>query len=305
VITNDWMPYSVTVTNAGPNTAPNVIVTNVLPTGVLLKSVPSNFTYTTVGTNMIFTVGTLVKGASQTLAFTVEPTKAGVLTLSASAGSAGVVNLNPINSFATTNITIIDYLPGTFSIVTNSAQTLNLQNGLTEQSFLLSNIGATSAPAVRVVISGLTKQLFNAVGTNNGNPFVYYSAPLATGHSVKLLLQFSPRGNFSFASGQLQAFAVPLPNWTPPPITATSTNVTVTHIVKLANGNMLIEFPATLGRSYTIIYSDNIDFSGAMIAPPAVVAPANEVLWTDYGPPTTISAPTNGVRLYRVLLNNP
>jgi hypothetical protein len=41
-----------------------------------------------------------------------------------------------------------------------------------------------------------------------------------------------------------------------------------------------------------------------MIAPPAIVAPANRVQWIDYGPPTTTSAPTNSsARFYRVFQN--
>ena len=48
---------------------------------------------------------------------------------------------------------------------------------------------------------------------------------------------------------------------------------------------MLIEFPTTLERTYTVVYSDNILFSNAMIAPPAIIAPANRTQWIDYGPP--------------------
>jgi hypothetical protein len=188
--------------------------------------------------------------------------------------------------------------------VTNSAQTINLQNGLTEQSILLSNIGVNDVTAARVVVTRLTKQLFNAVGTNNGNPFVTFSAPLAAGKSVSLLLQYNPRGSFPFTNGQLNAFAVPLPNWKPPVATSISTNINISNIVKLSDGNVLIEWPATTNRTYTVVYSDNVLFSNALIAPPSIVAPANEVQWTDYGPPATVSAPTNtNARFYRVFLN--
>ena len=37
VITNDWMTYGVTVTNLGPNAAPNVVLTNTLPRGVMFR----------------------------------------------------------------------------------------------------------------------------------------------------------------------------------------------------------------------------------------------------------------------------
>jgi hypothetical protein len=41
-----------------------------------------------------------------------------------------------------------------------------------------------------------------------------------------------------------------------------------------------------------------------MIAPPSIVAPANDVEWIDYGPPTTVSAPSGASnRFYRVFLN--
>ena len=128
--------------------------------------------------------------------------------------------------------------------------------------------------------------MFNAVGTNNGNPFVDYSTALAAGQSVNLLLQYYPRGYFPFTNSQLHAFAVPLPNWAPPPAT-TGTNI-ISRIVGLANGDMLLEWPSTLGQTYTVVYSDNVLFSNAMIAPPAIVAPANRTQWIDYGPPTTL-----------------
>jgi uncharacterized repeat protein (TIGR01451 family) len=306
VITNDWMAFGVSVTNAGPNTAPNVMLTNTLPPGVGFKSVsPASPAPSIVGSNVIFNLGTMASGAFTSFLLTVQPTNAGVLLFSSSVGSASVPDPNPANNFASTNITVTGYLTSTLVAVTNSAQTVNLQNGLEEQSILLTNAGGIDVPAARVVVTGLTKQLFNAVGTNNGSPFVDYSAGLAAGQSVTLLLQYAPRGSFTFTNGQLHAFALPaVPDWTPPAATSFSTNINITRIVRLSNGNMLIEWPAIMNRTYTVVYSDNVLFSNATIAPPAVVAPANEVQWIDYGPPTTVSQPTNStVRFYRVFLN--
>ncbi|HVU28594.1 MAG TPA: DUF11 domain-containing protein [Verrucomicrobiae bacterium] len=305
VITNDWMTYGVNATNLGPNTASNVKLTNTLPAGVILKGVsPTNKTFSTVGSNLIFNLGTLTNGGFANLQFTIEPTNIGTLTLAASIGTASIADANLTNNLASTNLMISDYLPGTLVAVTNSGQVLNLQNGLTEQSILLSNTGANDVPAARVVVSGLTKQLFNAVGTNENNPFVYYSANLAAGESVSLLLQYSPRGSFPFTNEQLHAFAVPMPDWTPPAATTTGTNLNVSRIVPLTNGNMLIEWRAISNRTYTVVYSDDVTFSNAMIAPPSIVAPASEVQWIDYGPPETISSPGNSpARFYRVFLN--
>ncbi len=302
VITNDLTTYEVVVNNYGPGSASNVALTNTLPVGVILKSASQS--YTVSSSNLIFNLGTLASGGSANVQFAIQPTNAGVLTFSASVGAPGLLDPNPTNNVASTNITIIGYLSGTLIAVTNSPQSINLQNGLTEQSILLSNIGLTDVAAARVVVTGLTNQLFNAVGTNNGSPFVYYSRTLAAGKSVNLLLQYNPRGFFPFTNGQLHAFAVPLPNWTPPKATATSTNLNISRIVRLPSGNMLIEFPSTLGQAYTVVYSDNVLFSNAMIAPPSVIAPADRVQWIDYGPPTTVSAPTNSnARFYRVFQN--
>ena len=305
VITNDLMTYGVAVTNAGPSAAPGVVLTNTLPAGVLLIGVsPASLAYTSAGSNLIFNLGTLANGGSTNLQFTVEPTNAGVQLFSASVGSSGVTDPNTTNNFATNNIVATNYLSGPLGITTNSSQAYNPQNGLVEQSITVMNNTNYVADAVRIVVTGLTNRLHNAVGTNNGNPFVYYSANLAAGQSVNLLLQYSASAYFPLTNGQLQAFAVPLPNWTPPATIATSTNLNLSRIVPLANGGMLIEWPSTTNRTYTVVYSDNVSFSNAMIAPPAVVAPANRTQWIDYGPPTTTNLPANtGARFYRVYLN--
>ncbi|HUB86433.1 MAG TPA: DUF11 domain-containing protein [Verrucomicrobiae bacterium] len=301
VITNDWMTYGVSVTNAGPDAAPSVELTNTLPGGVTFEGVSPNLAYTTVSSNLIFSLGTLAGSGVTNLLFTVAPTNAGTLTFSASVGAAGTSDTNSANNSASTNITVIDYLSGTLTAVTNSAQKIDLQNGLTEQSILLSNTGTNDVPAARVVVLGLTNRLFNAVGTNNGNPFVYYSAPLPAGQSVSLLLQYSPRGFFPFTNGQLQAFPVPLPNWSAPALGGSSTNLLS---IALTNGNVLIEWPAVTNKTYTVVYSDDVLFSNAVIAPPSIVAPANEVQWIDYGPPTTTNTPANSsARYYRVFMN--
>ncbi len=305
VITKDWMTYGITVTNIGPDAAPGIFLTNTLPPGVNLLSIsPVNQTYTMANGNLIFSLGTMAAAASTNLLFAVEPTNTGSLTFYASVGAAGVIDTETNNNTTSNTIPVISYPTGRLVAFTNSTQTINPQNGMEEQAVLLSNIGTNDVAAARVVVTGLIRQLFNATGTNGGNPFVTYATTLAAGKSVSLLLQFNPRGSFPFANGQLHAFAVPLPNWTPPATASTSTNVKISRIVEMMNGNMLVEFPSTLGQAYTVVYSDNVLFSNAWIAPPSVVAQANQTHWIDYGPPTTVSAPTNvSARFYRVFIN--
>jgi uncharacterized repeat protein (TIGR01451 family) len=298
VITNDLVPYGVYVTNLGPNAATSVMLTNTLPPGVILKG-----SYTVISNNVIFNLGTLTNGGFTNLMFTVQPTNPGVLNFFAAVGSSSVFDTNLSNNTASNSLTVIGYLPGTLVAVTNSAQIVNPQNGLIEQSVLISNVGTNDAPAVRLIVTGLPNRLANAIATNSGNPYVVCAAPLTAGANVTLLLQYAPRTNFPFANSQLQAFAVPLPDLSPP-AAVMGTNIAYTRIVMLTNGLPLIEFPSTQGRSYTIVYSDNMLFSNAMIAPPSIVAPGNQVHWTDYGPPTTVSSPlSSGSRYYRIYLN--
>ncbi len=309
IFANDWMVYGVNVTNLGPNTAPNVFLTNTLPAGVGYKSVsPSNhsFTVTIQSNNVIFNLGTLTNQAFRNFLLTVQPTNAGILPfVSAVNTNSGIIDPNLANNVASNNITVLSYLAGQLTATIVSTQQYNPQNGLVEQSILLSNTGSNSVAAARVVITGLTNKLYNALGTNDGNPFVVYATSLDTNQSVNLLLQYVAGNYFPLTNGQLNAFAVLVPNLAPPPITAVSTNLNISRIVPLAtSGDILIEFPSISNRTYTVIYSDNLLFSNAMVAPPSIVAPANRTQWIDYGPPTTVSHPTNmPIRFYRVFLN--
>jgi hypothetical protein len=99
-------------------------------------------------------------------------------------------------------------------------------------------------------------------------------------------------------------FAVPPVVFPAPGSAAVSTDLSISRIVPLTNGDMLIEWPAVTNRTYTVVYSDNIMFSNAMVAPPSITALANRLQWIDYGPPTTTNLPANtGARFYRVYLN--
>ncbi len=310
-IVGDYVSYGLTVTNGGPDTAPGVMLTNTLPPGVILEGVtPASQTYTTISSNLIFNLGAIGPGNITSLQVTVEPTNGGVLPFSAAVGSASVTNVSDLITATNSFLSVSNIETGVLAVGTNSGQAVDFQNGLEEQTILVANTNSayTNVTAVRVVVAGLTKQLYNAVGTNGGNPYVTYTAPagqpLLPGQSVSLRLQYSPRGSFSFSKRQLLAYPVPPPDLTPPATTNASGKINISGIFKLADGNMLLEFPATTGRTYTVVYSDNVQFSNAMTAPPAIPATANILQWIDYGPPTTVSAPTNsGVRFYRVIQN--
>ncbi|MDE3065976.1 MAG: DUF11 domain-containing protein [Verrucomicrobiota bacterium] len=305
VFVNDWMTLGVTVTNAGPDTVPGVMLSNTLPAGaMLIRASPAAYTFT--NNALLFSLGRVTNGGSQNFQLTVQPANAGVFPFSSTLIAPGLLDANPANNSAGTNIVVANYL-STNLIATNvSAMTYDPQTGLMNQTVRLSNRGTNAVPSARVIVSGLTNVLFNAVGTNDGQPFVVYANTLETNRSVDLLLKYfvPTRLPVTVANSNYTALGVSPPDWSAPKATTTSTNLNITRLVPLPDGAVLLEFPSTQGRSYTVVYSDTATFTNARIAPPAVVAPADRTQWIDYGPPTTISAPTNtGSRFYRVFQN--
>ena len=303
VITNDWVTYRVTVTNLGPGTATGVLVTNALPPHVSLLSPAASI----VSNQWVFAAGTLAAGTGTNYQFTVLATTNGGYPLAAAVGMPAAYDPNTNNNQAASLLYATNYSSDPLLALTNSAQLVNPQNGLIEQTILVTNPGTNYIPAVRVLVAGLTNQLYNAGATNGSNkqPFVTYPAVLAPAGRVSLRLQYAPRLPFPFTNGQLQAHGVPASvlQYTPPP-GQTTTNFNYYRLVQLTDGDVLLEF-TNLGSSYTVVYSDNLQFSNARIATPPVKSGANRIQWLDYGPPGTVSAPTNstGSRFYKVILN--
>jgi hypothetical protein len=176
-----------------------------------------------------------------------------------------------------------------------------------EQGILLSNASPSAIPAARVMVSGLrsSDRLFNAVGTNNGLPFVELPTSLESGATVPMLLQFfvPSHAPFPLSNSNLTAQALSAPvDLTPPPnlIPVTNTPNGYTRIFNFTN-KVLIEFPTTDGALYAIVYSDDMTFTTSRVARPFIVAPANWTYWYDYGPPATISSPgSSASRFYKV-----
>lgn len=302
VVAGDWMTYSLGVTNTGTNAANNLVVSNTLPPGVgLTPANPASPPFTFSNNVMTFNLGTLAPGASQTLSFSVQPTNTGALTNIVLPFTAGAFARNATNVSATNDITILPFDTNQLVAVNSSAMTYDPQNGLLEQTIQLSNIGTNQVAAARVIVSGLTNVLYNAVGTNSGNPFVQYGNSLAPGQNVLLLMQYfvPTRLPITVANSQYAAVPVTLPNLTPPP----GSPFSITLVTNIPGKGLLIEFQSIPGRNYTVLYSDNPAMTNSLQAQPSIVAQADRTQWIDNGPPNTTSPPTNGSRFYSVLLN--
>jgi len=301
-LVNDLVTYTVSATNRGPDATPSVMLTNIIPTEVRLVSVsPTNQNITFTNGTLRFSLGTLASNTASSFQVTIQPTNAGDVTLVAEVNADGVYDTNSANNIATNVFNVGSYGQTPLAAFVSSTQQYNPQTGLMEQSITLTNLGTNTAVSARVFVQGLTNRLYNAVGTNNGNPFVVYATNLDAGDSVDMLLEYFVPTRLPVPDPTLVAAEVSAPGWTVP----SGTNVHISRLLILPSGRVLIEFPAETNRNYTVLYCPDATFSNkTLVALPSITAPADRVQWIDYGPPKTISHPAHITsRMYRVIAN--
>ncbi|HEU5125222.1 MAG TPA: DUF11 domain-containing protein [Verrucomicrobiae bacterium] len=296
VLVNDFLNYDVTVSNLGPNAASGIFLTNTLPAGVVFRN-PSSINQSVIN------VGSLTNKASRKFRLMVRPTTAGTnLEFRASVFTSSIADSNQVNNVAITNLTVEALVTNQLIATNISEMVFNPQISLMEQSIRLVNTGPSAVDSARVIVTGLTHWLRNAVGTNNGNPFVAYTSPLNAGQSVDLVLQYFVPTRQPIVVNNSDYIAVPTSRFDV--IAPGDFTLMITNQTRLPNGAFLIEFPAKPGTTYTILYSPDMTFSNTFSAIPSIVAQADKVQWIDDGPPKTISHPsTNTSRFYRVLQN--
>ena len=104
--TGQTVNYTLTVSNAGPNTATAATVTDVLPAGTtFVSATPSQGTCTAAAT-VTCSLGALNNGATATIALRVTPTVAGMVSNTATVSSALETDSNPANNSSTSIITV-------------------------------------------------------------------------------------------------------------------------------------------------------------------------------------------------------
>jgi uncharacterized repeat protein (TIGR01451 family) len=293
------LTYSLTVTNNSSTTATGVVVSNTLPPNITVFSLlPSQGAATNQSGVVTYSVGSLPNGNAATLAIVVIPNVAGQLTNTAVAVSAQT-DSQPVNNYAT-NVTTAVSVPITNLVLTVlSAITLNPQTGLFEQRIEVSNGGPATPSSVLVLVSGLAANatLYNATGKTNGLPYVQSSSPLGIGSNVVFLLEYYVPTRVAPTNLTYTVEAGPI---VIPPV-VTGTILSISRMIKLDNGSVLVEFSAVPGQVYAVQYSS--DMVTWLTAVPAITAPANQVQWIDSGPPKTVSSPAQqGARYYRVVL---
>jgi uncharacterized repeat protein (TIGR01451 family) len=304
ILPGDTIAYTVTATNLGPADVPDVLITNNLPAGVRFVSVSPAFPPVNIPGAVVFDVGTLTNGGSSAVTLSVVSSNSGSLLFTSSIGATNLIDSNLTNNTASTTITVSAAVTNQIIATNLTAMTFDPQTGLMDQTVRLWNVSTNAAASVRLTVAGLTNWLFNAAGTNSGNPYVVYASTLNTNQSVDLVLEY-------FVPTRLP-ITIPNSNYTAVAVAAVNLSVTnltnvvlaITNVVALTNGRILIEFPSVSNANYTVIYSTNAAFTNPLKAVPNIIAPADRVQWIDNGPPKTISLPINSsMRFYRVIKN--
>jgi len=289
-VVGDNVTYTITASNAGPGSASGIFVTNTFSSPVSVQ----NTTPTSASSSsnvLAFNVGTLASGGSSTMTVVVQPLTSGALSATASISSTNS-DANTTNNSATVTTTVTGQ-ESVLSAAKASEMNFNPQNGLVEQLVSISNGSSQAVAAARLVVSNFPFRVFNAVGTNNGAPYVLYNAPIAIGETVTLLLEYFIPQRTGVTDPTFFAFGVTATSLTAP------TNGVDAAIKTTLDDRPLIEFASTPGKSYKILYSSDPSFTNALFAQPSIIAPANRTQWIDSGPPKTVSPPAT--RFYRVV----
>jgi uncharacterized repeat protein (TIGR01451 family) len=295
--------YTLTITNAGPSTSSNLVVSDSLPPGLVFVSATSGGK----ATNSIITwplVSSLPLGAVTNYSLTVRSTGPGLFTNTASA-LAVTYDPNPTNNSGVSPGSQVETIVGAtpFGILAGAA-VLNPQTGLYEENVTVTNTGTFTVLGFRLHVGGLRSgvTLWNASGTNNGVPFVNYNFPLDPSNAVSLILEFYDPSRLAFTN-TLTVEAIQ-----PGQIGTTSTNGSVAVSSEFMDTRIpgdtrfVIEYASVPGKTYAIVYSTNLTAAVWNVATPSVKAGANITQWYDDGPPKTESNPASvPQRFYRVI----
>jgi uncharacterized repeat protein (TIGR01451 family) len=292
--------YQLIITNAGPDTSSNVVVSDSLPTNLLFVAASGGGKVT----NSLVTwpkITALPAGGWTNFSITVNAPGAGLFTNSASA-LALTLDPDPSNNSGVSPASRVQTLvaPPALSAI-GGTLVLNPQTGLFEETVTVTNRGAVTVLGFRLFVGGLTNGvvLRNATGTNSGVPYVNYNFPLDPSNAATLILEFYNPTRRAFTHTMWVEAILPAG------VTQTSTNgsVAVKRVfADTRNDGMrfVIEFNSVPGKTYAVIYSS--DLVTWKVATPSIKATANVTQWYDDGPPKTESKPGSVTsRNYRVI----
>jgi uncharacterized repeat protein (TIGR01451 family) len=299
--------FTLSLTNAGPSTASNVVAKDVLPQQLVfvLASAGGTNSNGTNGGGIITwpSLPALVAGGATNFTFTARALTVGLFTNIVSSTST-TYDPNPTNNtgvLPTAQAQTQVSLPQ-FTILAG-APVFNPQDGLYEEQVTVTNNGATTVAGIQLYAGGLRSgvSLYNAVGTNGGVPYVQYAFPLDPGNTVHFVLEFYDPLRRSLTNTLFVVAYLP----SSLQLTNASNSVPVNKVftdTRTQPARFVIEWASVSGTTYLVLYANSLTATNWYIATPSVTATANVTQWYDDGPPETISVPQSvNDRFYRVI----
>jgi uncharacterized delta-60 repeat protein/uncharacterized repeat protein (TIGR01451 family) len=290
VVATSNLVYTLTLTNYGPSTATNIVVTNTLPAGmVYVSSSPSLGVVSASAGVVSWTVNSLAKDATASLALVVQANRTGVITNTAGV-TTGTSDLNPDDTMASAVVTVVSPTadlvldladaPDPVQVGSNLTYTITVQNlgpatatGVVAYDILPQTVNFISAsPANSYTIAGQTVTF-----TNLGN--------LANGAQTSLTIVVQPTaaGTITDSASSYSTVVDPLKaNNSASVKTIVQSGVlpALTLSISLAGSDVIISWPVTPGN--VILESATqlnppVVWSAATIPPSVVVGGQNTV----------------------------
>jgi uncharacterized repeat protein (TIGR01451 family) len=149
--------YTITLVNNGPNSAPNVVLSNILPAGSTFVSMtpalgnPDTFIFSQSGGTITETAATVATGNTDTFTLVVSapPNLANGADFSDTASvSSAAGDPNTANNSATVTGTIVNNSPGADLAITSSGPAISTEGSNVTYTFIVTNNGPTDALSV-------------------------------------------------------------------------------------------------------------------------------------------------------------
>jgi uncharacterized repeat protein (TIGR01451 family) len=292
------MLYTLTATNAGPNTATNVTMADPIPAGLTFNAAQSDVSCIQNGANILCNNLTLTSGQSKTvlIAFDVPSTFTCNGTISNQASvSTSATDPNPANNQSTVISTTVTCPPATFSITKTDGRTTAAPADTLTYTITVQNTSAVNATNVTVTDTLPSNATFVSAsgGTLAGNTVTFVIPTLNAGQSVQRTVIVTV--NAGTANGTVLTNTASV-NGT----TATDTT-TVTVVAQQADLSITKTGVSTIQRGSTILYTLTATNAGPNTATNVTIADAVPAGLTFAAAQSDVSCVLNGVN---VLCNN-
>jgi uncharacterized delta-60 repeat protein/uncharacterized repeat protein (TIGR01451 family) len=290
VVATSNLIYTLTLTNYGPSTATNIVVTDALPAGMVYVSSSPSLGNVSVNAGVLsWTISSLAKDAIASLAFVVRANNIGVTTNTAGV-TTGTSDLNPDDDIASAVVTVVSPTADLALGLADAPDPVLVGSNLT-YTITVQNLGPATATGVVAYdtlpptvnfISASPANSYTVVGqlvtfTNLGN--------LANGAQANLTIVVQPAaaGTLIDSASSYSGIVDPLKaNNSASVKTIAQSGVvpTVTLSISLAGSDVIIAWPVTPG-SFILESATNLNvpvvWSAATNPPPIVVGGQNTV----------------------------